>query len=403
MNNCCRILLLLFLCFLIFFSLHIKIRRRKDHEEQVPAAAKSASFVTCLVRPYPVSPFLLFYPRSRQRHQLVRINFLCEISYSSVRAIFVKRSTKFLLHVLMYTYLTGQLSVSDSNIPQSSKPQEDMTDIRTSVPKRQRAAGKQSSEFSELKQMINTLMSTQNKRLDLLEEHIKEVKAGTTAMNSTGQEIELGLNNMSEQLKNLESKIDSLELDKKAIAKNIISLEEKIDTIERLSLKTSIEIRNVPKSFQENKEILYNMLQNLMLTLNVNYNKSEIRDVQRTHNSKENKVSSLIVEFHNTLQLSSLMNSVKKYNKENAERLNSTHLGISGTGNLNGPIYISECLTSKSKRLFYVTREFAKKYNYAFCWTSGGKIYLRKETGSQYILIKNEARLEELKNVNPTK
>ncbi|KAJ0177050.1 hypothetical protein K1T71_007059 [Dendrolimus kikuchii] len=298
---------------------------------------------------------------------------------------------------------TGKLSVSDSNIPQLSNTEEDMTGIRTNAPKRQRAAGKQSAEFAELKQMINTLMTTQNRRLDLLEEHIKEVKSVTTTMNSTSQEIELGMNNMSEQLKSLELKIDSIELDKKTLVNNIISLEEKIDTIERLSLKTSIEIRNVPKNSQENKEVLYNMIYNLMLSLKIDYNKSDIRDVQRTYNSKEKKYLSIIVEFQSSLLVASMMNSVKKFNKENTVRLNSGHLGISGINNQTGLIYISECLTSKSKKLFYITREFAKKYNYAFCWSSGGRIYLRKDTGSPYILVKNEARLEELKNENPKK
>ncbi|KAJ0170848.1 hypothetical protein K1T71_013620 [Dendrolimus kikuchii] len=287
------------------------------------------------------------------------------------------------------------LSASDSNIAQSVNPEEEFPESNNL--KRRRVGDKKSSdEFIELKQFINNLMLSQNKRLDLLENHIKEVKGLNTTLNTSCQEIEKSLNIMSDQMRSVETKIDLLESERKSMANHVLELEEKIDNLERNSVKTSIEIRNIPKFPQETKEMLYNMVQNLAQYLNINISKSDLRDVQRSLSKQDKKFSSVIVEFHNTFIMTTLLKEAKKHNKENiSSRLNSSHIGLSPH---NNPIYISEYLTAKSRRLFYMAREFAKKQNYAFCWCSKGRIYLRKELGSEYILIKHETRLEELKN-----
>ncbi|KAL4708006.1 hypothetical protein ACJJTC_010622 [Scirpophaga incertulas] len=57
------------------------------------------------------------------------------------------------------------------------------------------------------------------------------------------------------------------------------------------------------------------------------------------------------------------------------------------------PIFISENLTAKVKKLFYLSREFAKTHAYKFCWVTNGKIFLRKKENGTLSRIERESDL----------
>lgn len=61
------------------------------------------------------------------------------------------------------------------------------------------------------------------------------------------------------------------------------------------------------------------------------------------------------------------------------------------------PVFISENLTPKMKRLFYVSKEYARTNSFDHCWLVNGKIFLRKKEGQAAILIKGEEDLKILK------
>ncbi|KAJ0183173.1 hypothetical protein K1T71_001149 [Dendrolimus kikuchii] len=112
---------------------------------------------------------------------------------------------------------------------------------------------------------------------------------------------------MSDQMRSVETKIHLLESEKKSTAKHVMELEEKNDNLERNSVKTSIEIKNIPKFPQETKEMLCNMVQTLAQYLNFNISKSNLRDVQRSLSKQDKKFSSIIVEFHYTFIMTTLL------------------------------------------------------------------------------------------------
>ena len=60
-------------------------------------------------------------------------------------------------------------------------------------------------------------------------------------------------------------------------------------------------------------------------------------------------------------------------------------LGYSTTNN----IYINESLTEVNKGLFKEALKAKKSLKYKFIWTSNGKVYLRKDTDTKIIHIKN--------------
>lgn len=137
------------------------------------------------------------------------------------------------------------------------------------------------------------------------------------------------------------------------------------------------------------------MLLQISKELNVVTNIASIRDVTRQPSKKENLTCNLTVEFSNTLTKTDFLNAVKDYNKKNStDKINCTHLGIKTTHKT--PIYINELLTPYTKKLFYIARNYAKLNKYSYCWTSNGRVMLKKDSDSQSILVKTEQQLQQL-------
>nr|XP_034832267.1 uncharacterized protein LOC117989073 [Maniola hyperantus] len=246
----------------------------------------------------------------------------------------------------------------------------------------------------EIRDLIRDLLSTQNSRLDKLESHILEIRKQYSYIENSNKEIEKSMTFMSNQLTSLEAKITCLEKEKASVAIHMSEIDEKIDILDHSIMKTCIELRNIPKNPRETKENLYEMVQQLSKTLNIDLQSSDIRDVVRQPSKKEYKTSSVSVEFSNTLIKSQFLKSSKVFNNQNpSAKLNSSHVGLCDP---KVPLYVAEKLTTKARRLFFVTRNFAKSHNFKYCWTANGRIMIRKDSESAYTIIKNEPQLQQL-------
>lgn len=282
--------------------------------------------------------------------------------------------------------LRGSASTEDLNIAQRNK--------------RRRQSGEAEASFTafqeEMKTMINTLFQAQQQRLETLENHIKEVKGQNQDIRSTSHDIERSMDFMCQQLKELDASMKKIDTDNKNLKLEINNLNEKIDYLEHNLTKTCIEIRNVPKTLNETKNQLYNMVITLAKNLNLQITNKDLKDVTRSLNKKEKKHSALVVEFQNTLIKSEFLMASKKFNlNKSFANLSASHLGIQTS---NSPIYISELLSKKNKKIFYEAKVFSKDHNYAYCWTSNGRVLLREKDGSPYIIIQRLEQLEDLKN-----
>lgn len=243
--------------------------------------------------------------------------------------------------------------------------------------------------------LIHGLVATQNEKLESLEKHIMEVKAINVSIQTTNTDIEKSTKFLSEQISCFETKINKLESEGKELKCHLNTIEEKVHEIEKRSLKTCIEIRNIPKVHRESKSNLYTYMQSLVTTLQLPIIPTDLRDAYRLPSKPDKKNSTVVIEFTNTLLKSQFLTAAKRYNRDNAGRsLNSTHFGFN---DISQPIYISEHLTYKTRRLLFLARDFAKSNNYAYCWTTNGNVYLKRREGMSYILIKHEQQLQELK------
>lgn len=246
---------------------------------------------------------------------------------------------------------------------------------------------------SEFQACFAALESKLLQRFESLEGQFRELKSLSSTTQETNLSIEKSVSYVSEKLTVMEEKIDQLEVNRKTLVKQIVELENKCENIERIMRKSCMEIRSVPKQKDESLNDLFKMILALAKTLGIELEQHDLRDVYRINNKANKDVSTVVFELSNTLIKQQFNDAVKKWNKPGREQLNTSNLGLTDSAT---PIYVSECLTARAKRLHFLTRDFAKSQNYKYCWTKNGLVYLRVKAGDPYILVKDESQLKEL-------
>ncbi|CAH2210350.1 jg252 [Pararge aegeria aegeria] len=249
-----------------------------------------------------------------------------------------------------------------------------------------------SQEFNnfkeEVRKMISTLMSNQESEFKKNATTLKEILR-------TNTNIENSVAFLSAHNEEYRKKIESLEGQIKEDKKYITILEDKIEEVQRDTRKTNFEMKNVPKKNNETKEDLMDMILSLSNNIDCKINKSDIRDIYRIRSKKEGVQNTpIIVETSSTILKTEILKMSKSYNIKHKSKLCAKHLGFRTCEDT--PIFISEQLTSKAARLYFLARDLVKSKAYKFCWTAYGKVYLRKDEGSHIILITNEPQIHKL-------
>lgn len=242
--------------------------------------------------------------------------------------------------------------------------------------------------MEEMKKLFSDFKAEQNAKLDILQHSVSDIKEQNASLQKSVDFI-------SNQYDDLKVKFDLLQKERKENLAYIQTLEDKLENVEKTERATSIEIRNVPLKTGETKSDLVKIVAKTGEALNIPISKADIRDVYRI-NSKSETSRPIIAEFTSVLMKEDVLQSVKSFNKDNKDnKLNSTHLHLEGP---EKPIFISENLTQKMKRLYFLARDFAKTNKIKFCWTAYGKIYMREKEGATLQRINSETDLANLKD-----
>ncbi|CAH0716604.1 unnamed protein product, partial [Brenthis ino] len=208
------------------------------------------------------------------------------------------------------------------------------------------------------------------------------------------KEIQTSLEFLSVRYDEIHGKLESFEAERKTHLAYIQSLEDKVENLENSSNSASLEIRNIPVKASENKTDLTNVIVNTGLVLQTSIQPSDIRNIYR-ENTKSN-IKPIIVEFTTVAMKENILKLTKTYNKNHSsKKLSTKDLHFEDP---QKPVYISESLTHKTRRLFSLSRQFATLNGFAYCWTSIGKIYLRKKEGDPYHRINSEHDFIKLKH-----
>lgn len=242
----------------------------------------------------------------------------------------------------------------------------------------------------EIRELISSLRTSQG-------DELKKIAPTLTDIQKTNINIESSIAFLSQQNEEYKKSIEKLQIQAQEDRKYIAVLEEKMEDMQKSMRKTSFEMKNVPKAKNETKEDLIDMATTLSKTIGCDLNKTDIKDIYRVHGKKEGVSNTpIIVETSSTLIKNDILKMSKAFNIKHKSKLCAKHLGIPTS--VDSPIYITENLTAKASRLHFLGRDLVKSKMYKFCWTSYGKVYVRKDEISPIILIKSEMQVQQLFN-----
>ncbi|KOB52104.1 Zinc finger DNA binding protein [Operophtera brumata] len=225
--------------------------------------------------------------------------------------------------------------------------------------------------MKEMRQMFKVFREEQDKRSDRL--------------CSAVEDIRLTVDFLAVKYEVLQERVDKLEVNRQADRQYIMALEERLDNHDRSLRSTCLEIRNIPATTSETKASLLDTFINTSKVLKVPVERNDVKDIFRII-TKNPAQKTIIVDLASVLLKEKVVSMFRQFNK-GTTRLNTEHLRISGTPI---PIFISENLSAKMKKLFYQAREFAKENDFKFCWVTHGKIFLRKRENGPLVRIANE-------------
>lgn len=254
------------------------------------------------------------------------------------------------------------------------------------VRKRKRSDEGMKEFREEIMQMFTLWKTEHDKKMTIILNTVNEIREQSA-------DIRISIDLMSKNYDDLMKKIDKLEIERENNIKYIKVLENKIEQIERGQNFSRIELRGVPRKQSETKKNLVALVQSMGKALRISVEAKDISDVYRT-NTKSEKSKPIIVQFNSVLMKEDMLRSLKAYNRDNVEKFNTLLLQVDGPPS---PVFISESLTPQARKLFATARMFAKDNGYRYCWTSFGKIYLRKSEGDKLIRVDSDQDLHKLK------
>ncbi|KAJ8705507.1 hypothetical protein PYW08_012553 [Mythimna loreyi] len=228
--------------------------------------------------------------------------------------------------------------------------------------------------MSEMKQMFNDFKLQQDEKYEKLL--------------SLANSIRDSFDHLTIQHNSLKCQVEQLETERKEHLFHIQELESKLEQMEQSSRSSCIEIRNIPTSNTETKSALLDTVLGAAKLLDVKMQPRDVKDLFRIK-TKDPAIKPIIVDFTSVLLKEEFLMKFRKHNKTSF-KLTTEHLKLVGPAK---PIFISENLSARNKRLFYLARDAAKSNGFQFCWVSHGKIFVREKIGKTHYLIKNEADL----------
>lgn len=240
----------------------------------------------------------------------------------------------------------------------------------------------------EMKSMMVSMMDTQLAEIRKNSDTLKEIQA-------SNRNIETSIEFLSAQNVEVNKKIERLEKQSSDDKNHIIFLEQKLEEVLKNSREANYEIKNVPKNSTESKSDLIEFVLNLSRTIECPMTRADIRDIYRVRGKPNGSLATpIIVELSSTVIKNDTLKMCKMYNSKHSEKLRAKHLGVSSSGET--PIYVSEQLTPKAARLYFLARELKRQKLYNFCWTGYGNVYLRKDEGSPVVQVTSEAQVMHL-------
>ncbi|XP_014363306.2 uncharacterized protein LOC106714715 [Papilio machaon] len=270
-----------------------------------------------------------------------------------------------------------------------SNPQ---TSLVTARDKRKKANVDFSVEFNYFKEEMRELIIS---RTSAQEQELKKIAPTLIEIQQSNRNIENSIAFLTAQNEEYKKQIEKLQRQAQEDKKYVTLLEEKIEDMQKGMRKTCFEVKNVPKKESETKEDLIDMITCLTKNIGCEVDKKDIKDIYRVRGKTDGaQKTPIVVETVSTILKNDILKMSKSFNIRHKDKISARHLGLrSGE---DTPVFITENLTAKSARLYFLGRDLVKSNSYKFCWTAYGKVYVRKDEKSPVVLIKNESQIQQL-------
>ncbi|CAH0723703.1 unnamed protein product, partial [Brenthis ino] len=282
-------------------------------------------------------------------------------------------------------------SLSESDIsctPVQKRTEEKLSSNVTLRGKRQRLEDSPNTETTEIsrqlcdfkKEVMEMLTSWKNEQ-DLLfaglVRDVGDLKTQCAQIQQSYSEIDQSLTFMNESYEEIKNKLTETEMRRKESEDRVAQLEMLIQDFQLQSRQATIELRNVPIKPKETTEDLFSTLSEVGNVINVEVQSKDVRDVYRLPGNS-GIPRPIVAEFTSVKKKTEFLTNVRRFNKQLplADKLNTKTIGMAGD---KKPIYVDEHLLPSKKKLFFDARAFAKSNNF-HCWSSNGRIFLRKDT-----------------------
>lgn len=219
----------------------------------------------------------------------------------------------------------------------------------------------------KLNAILNKLDNIES-RLNKIENKQAEFEESLNFAHQNNKDIQVQQKSISASIKDMEQKIAKFQ-----------TLENRIEAAEYADRAKCVELNGIP--FQSSEDLLIAYKKIVETLKSPKLAAAGIDKIYRVRQSKR-----VIVKFTQTSQRDEFFQLYRK----NIQPLSA--LGFKETGK----IYINEVLSREQSSLFWKTRKFKLDENYKFVWTHNQRIYLRKTSDSDAVLIKSEDDLESL-------
>lgn len=249
----------------------------------------------------------------------------------------------------------------------------------------QEIIGREMSAF--MQQFNNTLRDILNTELKPIKDDVQELTRAVDHMSNQYDDI------LKEQeIVNVKMKI--LETENHSLNVAVDDLKKRINQMEQYARSNNAEIQCVPESKNENLLSIIAKLGEVVNCPTAGKNVSHCSRIAK-FDSNSGRPRSIVVQFSNPRFRDELLAAVIKFNKprKGVEKLNVSHLGINES---KDPIFVTEHLSPANKDLHAAARQVKKAKNYQYLWVRNGKIFMRKNETSNYILIKDKHTLDKL-------
>lgn len=271
---------------------------------------------------------------------------------------------------------THNKSFSNVNMSRGSKP----TGTKAMILEDSHACSEMSTLISEVRLLKHELAEVKQQNFD--------IKTQMTSISST----------LDKNLLECTKKLQVAEQEIVLLKQTIGSLQKQMCAREQDSLSNDLEIIGLTEHAHEN---LYHIATVISKKIGVELSELDIDNVKRV-GPKTQSTSKL--PFNKKFPRPIAVKLLRKRKRDELITAAKSRRNLTSESIVEGEstkIYFNERLTKENRHIFRLSRLRTKEYNFRYCWTSNGGIYVRRADGSPAIRISAMSDLDE--KIGPAK